>query len=481
MFYHLITIDNFYSDLIKNHTPNIPTGRKLWHYSWAYIFYLFDIDSSQIFLRAKIIHVIQTIISLTSIYYFSNVIIRNVFKDIPSVQLRWLSLWSVLIWLTIFATFSTAYHHVWMIWYSVNYQITLPLFWYMLGLTLVLLLEKTSWKIKLFFILQIILLTRFILQVHSMEFLYYLMHMSIFGLVFADKVYLFLKRYFYLIIPLILVTIYMFKHYQPEKSKLFKYLSWEKLPELYAYIMKAGAYLINGYNRAFASINELMYFILYFAIVFLTYLFWKRYKGEKLKIEWRVLLFTILTSLFVLIPLYQFSGGVFSVITKMVVVNRLYYSASIFVLIPLFYYALFQNYKPGHIHLFIAFTLISVTLFSKYYNGLNHNYYKNILSIKDSFNERRVGFNLSQEQINTIGKMIVNYEQNKHTNKKIKFYARTDIAFVIKYIYHKNVYWESRRANPHYKNIYKLDNKASKYKHILFNTPKEFPNYIPYQ
>lgn len=501
MIHHLIVMDDIYMQLIDPMQKHvgiwindiyimIPTEkyeslvldrpRYLWHYMWAEVFACLNIDSTQMILRAKIIHIVQTMISFASIYYFSHVVLRNVFKDMPTTQLRWLSLWSVLIWLSIFATFSGLYHQVWIMWYSVNYQITLPLFWYMLGLTLVLLLEKTSWKIKLFFALQILLLTRFMIQVHSMEFLYYLMHISVFSLVFIDKVYLLIKKYFYIVIPIILAIIYMTKYYQPEKSLVFKYLSIEKLPALYEYIMQAGAFLLSGYNRASASVNELMYFILYLGIVFVTYLLWEKYKKREIKIQFRVLLFIILTSAFVLIPLDQFSGGLFSVITSMPVVNRLYYSSSLFVLIPIFTYYIFQKYKPRYIHLLIALSLVSVTIFSKYNNVLNHNYYKNIQSIKYSFDERKIGFNLSQTQISIIKEELDTYEKNNMSHKEIRYYARADIAFVIKYFFHKNVYWKGRSVNPDHKKIYEENKNNKDYHQILFEIPQSFPRYRPY-
>jgi len=501
MIHHLIVMDDIYMQLIDPAQKfvgiwanyiyiMIPIGeyeplvldrpRYLWHYMWAEVFACLNIDSTQMIFRAKIIHIVQTMISFASIYYFSHVVLRNVFKRISTQQLRWLSLWSVLIWVTIFATFSANHHQVWMMWYSVNYQITLPLFWYMLGLTLVLLLEETPWKIKLFFAFQILLLSRFTLQVHSMEFLYYLMHMAIFSLVFIDKVYFLLKRYFYIVIPVIFAIVYIAKNYQPEKSLIFNYLSLEKLPKLYEYILQAGAFLLSGYNRASASVNELMYFILYFGIVFIIYLLWQKYNKREIMIQFRVLFFIILTSLFILIPLYQLSGGLFSVITSMLVVNRLYYSSSLFVLIPIFTYYILQGYKSKYIHLFIALSLTLVIIFSKHSAVLNHNYYKNIQSLKDSFNEQKVGFNLSQFQINMIKKQLDTYEKNNTSHKEIRYYARADIAFIIKYLFHKSVYWKGRSANPAYKKIYK-DHKDNKdYENILFKIPQKFPEYRPY-
>jgi len=484
MIFHLIVIDDIYTQIPTGEIEQVQLekARYLWHYLWAKLFFWLNIDSTQLLLRAKIIHIIQTSISLASIYYFSNVILRNIFKHIENIQLKWLSLWSVVIWITLFATFSAAYHQVWIMWYSVNYQITLPLFWYMLGLTLVLLLEQKqiSWKIKVFFILQIIGFSRFILQVHSMEFMYYLMHIFILSLIFIDEVYLLLKKYFYIIIPIIILIIFIAKNYQPEKSAIFRYLSLEQAPKLYDRIMESGTILLNGYNRASASINEVMYFILFLGTIFIFYILWNIYKQQQINIHMRVLLFTIITSMFVLIPLYQFSGGLFGLITRTSVVHRLYYSSSLFVLIPVFFYAIFYKYKLRYLHIAISSSLIVIILFSKYNDVLHHNYYKNILSIKNSFFEKKIGFNLNQNQINTIKKEIENYEKNNISNKKIRYYARADIAFVIKTLFHKNVYWEGRRKNPDYIKIYKKNINNTQYKHILFKIPKNFPPYSPY-
>jgi len=502
IFYHLITIDTIYEALSHPiqkmiglwsndiyvvvpsgayETTELPKGRDAWHYAWAYIFNLLHIDSTQMFLRAKIIHILQTYLSLFSIYYFSKVMIRNVFKKLDVLTLKWLSFWSTLIWLTIYATFSQVYSQVWLMWYSVNYQITLPLFWYMLGLTLVLFLEKTSWKIKLFFTFQILLLSRFILQIHSMEFLYYLMYLTLFFFIFIDKIYFFLKKYFYFIIPMIITIVYIAKHYQPESSPILNYLSIEKLPELYSKIMTSGLWLLNGHNRAYASINELMYVILYFSIFFIFYLLWNKYKNIESHMNIRVLFFILLGSLFVLIPLYQFSGGLFSMITRMNVVNRFYYSSTLFLLIPIFTYALLQRYRLTYIHIFIALTLMGVTIFSKYNNVINHNYYHNLHSIQNGFQERKVGFNLSNKHIQTIKEKIQFYEQNNTTHKTIKYYARADIAFILKYIYKKDVNWEGRFGGMNYKKNYNLDKSNQTRQHILFEIPKGFPPFIPYR
>ena len=503
MIHHLMVIDDLYMQMVHpvrklvgigmdDVYSMISTGeyepivlqraRFIWHYFWAELFVWMDIDSTQMFLRAKIIHVVQTCISVFSLYYFSKVAIRNTFKTIDVHTIQWLALWSVVIWLSIFATFSAAYHQVWMMWYSVNYQITLPLFWYMTALTLVLLLEETTWKIKLFFVLQILLLARFILQAHSMEFMYYLMYLLVFSVVFVDKIFYFVKKYYYIFLVLVGMVYYFIMHFQPEHSRIFDYLSIARLPVLYEDIMAQGEVLLRGYNRASASVNELMVVSLGMGTVMLLWVIGSKLKRKENSINMRMLVFVGISSLFVLIPVFQFTGGLFGILTDTMVVNRLYYSASLFVLIPISICMLSMRYqwKLRTMNLWIFGILLGVAVFSKHVDILHHNYYKNIKSIGNSFNERKVGFNLSSEQIEQIGKILKQYESDIKINQKIYYFARADIAFVIKYMYKRKVYWEGRRENPQYEKIYEKRKRSRDYKYILFEVPEEFPVYHPY-
>ena len=106
--------------------------RELWYLFWADVFHLSSIED--FFIRARIIHIVQTAICLFSVFFFSRVLIRNIFKDINNIHLNYLSYWSALVWLTIYATFSMVTHQVWVMWYSINYQIALAFFWYITAL-----------------------------------------------------------------------------------------------------------------------------------------------------------------------------------------------------------------------------------------------------------------------------------------------------------------------------------------------------------
>jgi len=505
MFYHLIIINDLYIQLVQqvNEIEKINLGhiyvissvlgdepilmknpRFLWHYLWADLFYFLHIDSVQMFLRAKIIHVIQTFISLYALYYFSKVVLRNLFKDLYGSILQWLSLWSTIIWLTIFATFSATYHQVWILWYSVNYQITLSLFWYITALTLVLFLEETTWKIKFLYVFIILLISRFILQAHSMEFMYYLMYLLVFSAVFSDKIFYVLKKYLYLLIPLIGVVYYFITHFKPDHSKLFNYLNFEKISLLYSDIMREGAILLHGYNRASASMNELIIMSLAIGTFILLWFMVKKlnHKRDNTNVNFRMLLFVYITSLFVLIPVFQFTGGLFGIITKTMVVNRLYYSASLFLWIPIFMYYLVIEYKLKlrTMHLFIFGILFSVVVFSKHTDILHHNYYKNVKSIANSFDERKVGFNLSSKQIKEIESFLIESKEANKENRDFCYFAPADVAFVIKYMYKENAYWEGRRGNPDYKMHYEKCKLNNDCKCILFKIPKDFPSYRPY-
>jgi len=482
VFAHLMEIDN-----VENIT-SIQEKRQLWHLLWRKFFYFFSIPNSEIFFRAKIIHILQTYVAFFSIFLFSHVVIRNLFKDIDKTILNYLSLWSVVIWFTIFATFSVHYQIVWTLWYSVNYQITLPLFWYITALTLIVSLEETSIKTKVFFIFQILLISRFILQVHSMEFLYYIMYLVVFSIVYLDKVYYFLKKYYYAAIPLIISIIYFAKKYQPEKSKIFDYLEIDKLPHLYHNIVLQGEKLIAGFNRADASINELMVLIYYLGIIVTLIVLRNKVLNTAHFLDFRKFIFIMITSMFVLVPIYELSAGLLAIVTRTSVVHRFYYSSSLYVLLPVFVYYLWylkdnKNISIVKINVSLMFLLSSVWVYSKY-DTSNQIYYKNVNSIKNSFFERRVGFNLSKQQIDLIGEKIKLYEKKNKTDKENFYYARADISFVIKYIYGKKVLWKGRRVSPKYINIYNKTmrmTKHKKYNLILFDVPKGFPAYQPYR
>ncbi len=479
MWEHLIAIDEF-------RLANIPLERSIWHSFWRKAFVFFSIDPSQIFLRAKIIHTTQILFSFFAIYLFSKVIIRHIFTHIDLFSLRYMAYWSTLIWFTIFATFSMHYHLVWMLWYSIGYQITLPLFWYILALTIILLFEPLSWKLKAFYIAQVLLISLLILRMHSMEYLYYLMYILVLSLLFWRKIITFIKQYYIIVIPVAVLLLYFTKQYQPEHSQLYDYLRHFQFVELYRTIVTQGQILVAGANRSETVINELMKVTLLLGLAMLLLLQLRRKQKNSPKVDQKIFLFLFATSLFVLIPLTTLTGGLAAVATRMNVVHRLYFSASLFLLLPVtLYYFIHLTLKKYHLlslNLAIAAVLLSTLLYSKYFSS-THNYAKNIHSIVQSFDQKTLGFNLSDKEIEILGKELKQYKEDFDDDKLIVYYARPDIAVILLLVYREKVFWWGRRKYVSLKDFKEeLRRKdQSNFHTVIFETPKDFPEYIPFK
>ncbi|MEA3492118.1 MAG: hypothetical protein U9R27_09485 [Campylobacterota bacterium] len=480
---HLFTMDSEYINLL-----HMPESRKSWHHFWTLFFDFFGVENSQILLRAKIIHTIQTLVSFFALFFFSRVMIRILFRSADRLAINYMAYWSTILWFTIFATFSVHYHQMWIMWYSVNYQISLPLFWYSLALILIVLFDKPSPKINSLYLLQIVIITLLILRIHPMEILYLMMHLFVLLLVFGDKVWFSIKKNYYIWIPLFIVIAVTIKaYYQDQLPLIIGYLHIDRLPQLYQLIIHNGELLEKtGNNRAFSSFNELMILTLLMGSVTALILLYHHYRDRSDTIDRQLFIFLILTSLFVLIPIFTFSSGVASVIAKISVVNRFYYSASIFILFPVSIYYLFSLYsKEVNLRYFnatVVVILLGTTLYSRDYT-LSQNYYKNIKSLESSFFQERVGFHLTQDHIDRIGTELKTYESRRDHNKTALYLARGDIAMVLRYIYRQNVYWRGRKTNPTYPQMeaYIETRLPTGREGIIFMTPKGFPDYEPYR
>jgi hypothetical protein len=301
--------------------------------------------------------------------------------------------------------------------------------------------------------------------------------MSVFIIVYLDKIYKNFKKYYPFIFLAIIILYYVISKNLEKLPAILTYLKFEKLPLLYDKIMESGNFVVEHLNRSCAVINELVYVSLFLgSIVF--FIFIKDLLKKTENIHYRLFIFLLITSIFILIPLNQYSAGLFALITRLDVVHRLYYSSSIFVLLPvsIYYISKTVSLKLRYLNLIMLILLFSVYGFSKYNSSISNNYYKNIESIKNSFDKKIVGFNLNQKQIKIIGDKLKQYKEYKNNI----YYARPDIAFVLKYIYKQRVFWKGRRINFNYINAYKQNVKNTEYNAVLSDVPIDFPIYRPY-
>ena len=480
---HLITMDSEYTNLV-----HMPESRKIWHYSWSKVFDIIGVENSQIILRAHIIHITQTLFALSSVFFFSKVVAKIIFTSIDKLTLNYIAYWSTFIWLTIFATFSIYYHHLWIMWYSVNYQITLPLFWYSLTLLASLLFVNHSRKIQIFYGFLLLTILYLILIIHPMELLYFIMYVIVLSIIYIDKILVYTKRHYILLSTTIFMIFFSGKElYKDNLPLIVHYLSIDKLPQLYELIIKNGKLLVEDrYNRAFASFNELMILTLVIGTSTLIIILYKRYKKRENLVDVRLFIALVLTSMFVLIPIFEWSSGIASILSNLNVVNRFYYSASIFLLLPVsVYYILIIIMKEKNLMIFnstIIIILLATILYSRDFRE-KKKYYKNIKSLESSFSYKKVGFHLSETKIKEIGTLLKRYESKRDKSKKVLYLAKGDIAMVLKYIYRKNVYWRGRKTNPTYQDMkdYIKMHQPEDTECIIFKTPDDFPVYKPFR
>ncbi len=269
---------------------------------------------------------------------------------------------------------------------------------------------------------------------------------------------------------------------------MFKYLRPFRADLLWAELLKHGDTLVRGWNRASASMNELIIIALVIGTLTLTGVFFCYWlKKEPFNCNMRLFIYLYLTSLFVLIPLYKVSGGFFAILSKMAVVNRLYYSSSIFLVLPVCMYWIVKRRGESQrktvllthlgisLCLFLAVTASSMTS--------NKAYIKNLVSIRNSFSVKKVDFHLSNEDQLAIGVFLESLKRKNDTGRPIMFFARPDVAFVLKYVFRENAFLQDRFDYENYKDKYKKALNEEEYKDytlVLFETPVGFPDYLPF-
>jgi hypothetical protein len=472
----------------KQHEATTIATRHTWHALWAEFFELFNIQRDQIFLRAGVIHHTQLILTLLLIFSASLMIFRLLLHSMKRAELLWLSYWSTLIWVSIFSTLSQGHHQVWILWYSVNYQITLPMTLLSLALSLSLLYQPLSWRLRAIYFITILLLSYAILKLHAMEYLYFLLYLLLIVVIFSDKLFRLYRRYWRWAIVATLLFLWILPpmiewlvSYSYRGSVLMEYMAWEKLPTLYEEIMRRGERVVAHYNKASSSINALMVASLASGVLLALLLLYRYLRYKERIIHLRLFIFLLFASFFIVIPLNKFLIGLVAFIIYESVSHRLYYSSLLFLMLPLFVYYLLHLMKIQFryaFHVVMASVLLGLFAYSSSLISQG-NYAKNIDSIVSMFDAQKMQFNLNEEEIKEVGKRLRHYEQSNRQGKPLYFYARDDIAFVLKFIYQQKVLYYDRGTKD-YQESFK-GHKQRNYTPILFETPLHFPSYARFK
>jgi len=303
--------------------------------------------------------------------------------------------------------------------------------------------------------------------------------MFVFAMVYIKNIYGYAKQHYYKVIVFIVFVIVTIKTFLRDELTFMKYLE-ENSMSIYELILSVGDTVVNKYNRANYVVNELMYVILFFALCLFVLILWKVYSKKNI-INLKLYIYVILSSLFVIIPLFSPSAGIFALLTKENVVHRIYFSSSLFLILPIFMYYIVSKFKWKQLLIHLGMAIILYSTYSYSQSTKQRIYYKNIQSILHSFYGTYT-VHLSDKNIEQIGLEIVRFEPQNPTEKEEMYFARTDIAFVIKYIYHRRkVYWKGRKKFMNYKKLYDEHVIYGKYHKILFPDNQKFPAFRPYQ
>lgn len=404
--WHLKCIAEFYNGVSES-------GGRIWHLVWARIFKFIGIGD--IFIWAKIIHVFQFILAATVLYYFSKTALTILIKShssklqgikssegfpssgndnndinkLRTIQIKYLSLFAVLLWFIGNGTFSEAYQQAWIMWYSVTYQgLTIPLFWYCTALTLINFYEELSLKKTLLCVIQIAIASFIMAKVHPQELLYYIIQIPIILLVnikrifsIKNKIALFITIPVIFLIMFIAIKYFLYNTLPPLFSLI---LSNEPIGQLLQQINALGHSVTDNLNRFPNSFSEIALISLIAMIIFrVNYLFIKDKNVSFNRNFFDVLLVSSL--LFFLIPMVPFLAGVAAYITHSSLVCRFFFASPWFIFFPFAIYKVITM-KEIHIPCYKIVITVALILFSIFYFNKQFVPYHTILNAKSIIN-----------------------------------------------------------------------------------------------
>jgi hypothetical protein len=428
MWQHIGNIDRLIFD------PSAKITRSNWHATWAFI--IRNIGTGDVFTNATIVHRGQFILIGVIIYHAAKLLFSAL---LPSIEFsgakkrsQWLSslaISSVIVWFTIIGTVST-FQQAWIMWYSVNYQITLAFLFLALSLFVnVVALEhrNVSKTIKLASSLFLLVL---IYLFHAGELAYLVFYLPILLICFSSK-----ENYKKTLVFMVIIFIVIFfaeKFYTDIRPNLVKYIFEGDFIKIKNELKIHGTYNIQGGNRYSANWNELYAFstILIAPIAMFA---WRKFN----QINKRVLLFITSSLIFCFIPNFKFSAGLASLISYDQIVNRYYFASFVFLLLPLFLYLVSSNFKIIHSpSLLVLLTLVSIGLVFIYSKMVNNKgvYYQNVKSIINSLDQKRVGLETSTSEIESIGQQI-RAAQTQYGTENIIYCSTYDKGHIVKYVY----------------------------------------------
>lgn len=441
-----------YLRLAVEDPSNIATlPKRQWYLTWAYIFRSFSV--TDIFTYATVIHRTQYILCCVMVYFAAKQIFSALFplRPVISAENNWLSslaLSSVFVWLTMVGTFSF-FQQAWIMWYSVNYQITLPMLFLSIGMCINMLALQHDRNQMIFKISIVALLLVGIYVFHAAELAYLVFYIPIFVLCFGFQ-YKWNLKYIYAALTFAGFMVFVgIKFYTDQVPGLVTYILNGQFEKILADIHTKGEYnAVHGGNRYAANWSELYRLSVYvFGFLGMAGLLaWSRIQAPVInsfratQINKRVFIFLILSLVFCFIPTFKYSAGLASLITYVTIVNRFYFASFAFVAIPLVGYLLCIRIKiikhPAGVIVVSILTMLCTFYYSSIFN--KHGvYYSNVKSISKSILSKKIDVGMSDEAIKNISDQLQAAEQ-KYTKDEFMYCGTYENMHVVYYIFNKS-------------------------------------------
>jgi hypothetical protein len=443
IWFHLGFIDDFV------HGIYVEYGRSNWYKTWAFVFKVLEIKDIRNY--AVIIHRTQFVISCISIYLSSAYLLPALllkldqFKGNLQNSKYWISSFALtctLVWLTVIGTVST-FQQAWIMWYSVNYQLTLPFLF--LAITLFInaaVVPQTQTRVYTKIVGSLVLLI-LIFLFHAGELIYLFIYL-IAGLVVFTNKHNIKKIAISLLSMFALAWIGSF-FYVDRVPEIISLIQTGQSTKISGLIQEYGKYNIDGGNRYEANWNAL-YAVCVFCALPILYIV----NRDKTTVNSKVFFVVMASLAYCFIPTFKLSSGVASLFYPAPIINRLYFASMLFIL-PSFLSYLILNKTAKFKHpiylLLMVLVLMGITaVYSRYINN-GGTYFQNINSIRNSLKSEKVGIDLPVSEIESIKKQI-DAAKMKYSDSDIMYCANYDKSHIVQYVYRqKNILFD--RFAPH--------------------------------
>lgn len=381
--------------------------QKIWHLFWHKIF--FGLDITNPFAQAKTIHTTQLLLTFFLLWAGSRWILKLAFAGLHVKASHFnLAAWlAVLMWALMHGTVSAAINastpvwYSWLLWYSVNYQITLPMYVFAVGAFLwgcfggsVIGETVRSWP----YFAVALAATFAIAMLHAGEMPYVLFSLVLIGLLWFSWKWKW--RYAIgvaLVVGLLCLGLYG-SHRLPTGLAVFQEKGFSGLLQT---IATYGQHLIQGLNRGNASWHYWYWVNLVLALCTLGFMF-SFARGQHRALNLRIAAFVALSAIPAAMVHWKWSAGLLGMITYPALASRFSFSSFLFLALPM---ALLltglsrpkwsSTYHLGGLAIVVVGTVLLASKHTET-NQVSYNYAKS-LALSLSSSHMRFGLNTEQQ------------------------------------------------------------------------------------